>query len=284
MAKILDGRSISAEIRRKLSGRIKELKEKHGMAPGVAFVMVGDDPDSKFYVGKKAITCEILEIRHFTKFLPEKTTEKELLALVRDLNADPKIHGIVVQLPLPAHISKDVVFSTISPEKDVDGLNPINAGNLLLGKEYPVPPAAKGIMTILDSYGISVRGKHAVICGMTELIGKPLFSLLLQRGAVVTACDSKAENISTYTKQAEILIVDIGERHAVRRDMVKEGAVVIDCGEHLSDGVRTGDVDFEDVKEIAYAITPVPGGVGPMILASLMSNLVEAIEKYHLKA
>jgi len=279
MAKILDGRAISAEIMQDLAKRIKDLKEKQGITPGMAFVLVGEDPASRLYVGKKANACKGLGIRTFTKFLPEKTTEEELLSLIRELNHDPNVHGVVIQLPLPKHMRTDVVTSAISPEKDVDGFNPLNVGKLLLGRGWLVSPAAKGIMIILDKFRISVSGKHVVIVGMGDLVVKPLFAMLLQRGALITVCDPKVENLSHYTKQADILVVDVGRAKAITKAMVKEGAVVVDCGNNFVGGKVFGDVDFEQVKEIASAITPVPGGVGPMLVATLMSNLVDTAKR-----
>jgi methylenetetrahydrofolate dehydrogenase (NADP+)/methenyltetrahydrofolate cyclohydrolase len=283
MVKILDGTAIAAEIKQELMDEVKGLKEKYGVTPGMALVLVGEDPASKLYVGKKAKTCEGFGIRPFTKFLPEKTTEEELLSLIKELNADPSVHGIVVQLPLPKHIREERITSAISPEKDVDGLNPLNVGKLLMGRECLASPAARGILTILDRSGISVSGKNVVLVGMSDLLGKPLFSFLLQRGAVITACGPKVENLSAYTKRADVLVVDIGRAKAITEDMVKDGAVVIDCGNNFVEGRVVGDVDFDRVKKVVSAITPVPGGVGPMLVVMLMSNLVNAVKRYHLK-
>jgi methylenetetrahydrofolate dehydrogenase (NADP+)/methenyltetrahydrofolate cyclohydrolase len=259
-----------------MKGEIEQLKKEHGIVPGLATILVGDNAASKVYVSMKKKACESIGIYHENYTFLEDASEKDIIFLIRQLNDDPKIHGILVQLPLPSHLSERKILNTISPEKDVDGFHPLNMGNLVLGNETLTPCTPMGIMVLLERNRVEVKGKHAVIVGRSNIVGKPVALMLLARDATLTVCHSKTRNLGEYTRQADIVVVVAGRPGLITGDMVKEGAVVIDVGMNRVDGKLCGDVDFESVREKASAITPVPGGVGPMTIAMLMCNTITA--------
>ena len=273
-AKLIDGKKIAAEVIAQVKARVKELKEK----PGLAFVMVGSNPASELYVGKKEQMCKEAGFYSIVIKLKEDNSEMELMASVEKLNNDPKIHGIIVQLPLPKHINEMLVIDTILPQKDADGFSPVNVGSMFISRNRILPATPKGVIKLIESTGIKISGKHAVVVGRSNIVGKPVAQLLLQKDATVTICHSKTENIGEITKQADILVVAIGKPRFVTKEMVKAGAIVIDVGTSKVYDKVVGDVDFEEVKKIAGWITPVPGGVGPMTVACLLENTLECIE------
>ena len=285
-AKIINGTDISKQIKEELKQEIAQLKEKHGVAPGLATVLVGEDPASKVYVGQKEKVCSALGMYSERHDLPEDTAEEDVLALVDKLNKDPKIHGILVQLPLPKHINATKVLYAINAVKDVDGFHPTNVGKLVIGEPTFVPCTPNGIHELLKRSGVDVEGKEVVVVGRSNIVGKPIANILLQKAkganATVTICHTGTKDLASHTKRADILIAAIGRPKAITADMVKEGVVVIDVGVNpigtTPEGKRilVGDVDFEAIKEKAGAITPVPGGVGPMTITMLMKNTVEA--------
>ncbi len=281
-AKIIDGKLISSQIKEELKEEISELKEK-GITPGIAVVIVGEDPASKVYVGQKEKSCVALGIYSEKHALPESVSQEELLKLVRELSANPKINGILVQLPLPKHLDEGEVLLEIPPEKDVDGFHPVNVGKLVIGEPGYLPCTPHGIQELLIRSGVEVGGKDAVIVGRSNIVGKPVAMILLQKqkgaNATVTVCHTGTKDMAAHTKRADILIVAAGRPKTITADMVKEGVVVIDVGVNRTENGLVGDVDFEGVKEKASAITPVPGGVGPMTIAMLMKNTVEAAKK-----
>ena len=269
---------------------VRVLKNKYGLIPGLAVVLVGDNPASKVYVNMKKKACARLEIYSEEHKLLRETPEHDLLELINKLNANEKIHGILVQLPLPDHINEDKVLNTIDPSKDVDGFHPINVGNLVVGKPSFLPCTPYGIQQLLLKSGIQIEGKHVVVVGRSNIVGKPVALILLQKAqdanATVTVCHSRSGDLSYYTRQADILIAAIGKAEMIKKDMVKQDAVVIDVGVNRVDDPNSergyklvGDVDFDQVKEIASAITPVPGGVGPMTITMLMHNTIKAARK-----
>jgi len=280
---LIDGRAISAQILGELSARVSALKSR-GVQPGLAFVRVGEDPASKVYVGRKEKACADLGMFSQTHVLPETATETELLALIAKLNSDSRVHGILVQTPVPKQIRESVVSSTILATKDVDGFHPTNVGKLLLGDPtgfQPCTPA--GIVELLVRSGVNTGGAEVVILGRGALVGKPMAAMLCQKGkhanATVTICHSGTRDIQAHCRRADILIAAIGVAEFVKTDMVKPGAVVIDVGVNRVEGKLVGDVDFKNVQPVAGKITPNPGGVGPMTIAMLMSNTVRAAEK-----
>jgi len=286
-AKIIDGKAIAAGMQEEMKIEVESLKDKYNLIPGLAVVLVGDNPASRVYVNMKKKTCARLGIYSEEYKLPRETPEHDLLELINKLNANEKIHGILVQLPLPDHINEDKVLNTIDPSKDVDGFHPVNVGNLVVGKPSFLPCTPYGIQQLLLKSGIQIEGKHVVVVGRSNIVGKPVALILLQKAqdanATVTVCHSRSGDLSYYTKQADILIAAIGRAEMIKKDMVKEGAVVIDVGVNRVDDSSSekgyklvGDVDFEEVKEIASAITPVPGGVGPMTITMLMHNTIKA--------
>jgi len=285
-AKIISGTKIAGQIREDLKKEISELKEKHGLTPGLVTILVGDDPASKIYVGQKEKACENLGIYSRRIDLPPETTESALLSLIRELNKDAKIHGILVQLPLPKQINQQRVIYAIDPDKDVDGFHPVNVGKMVIGEKSFLPCTPHGILELLVHSGIQTEGAEVVIVGRSNIVGKPLLNLMIQKrpagNATVTICHTKTRDLSFHTKRADILIAAIGRPKAITRDMVKDGVVVIDVGVNrigkTPEGkvILAGDVDFEGIKEKAAAITPVPGGVGPMTIIMLMKNTVEA--------
>ena len=258
-------------------GKFKEIKEKIGKVPGLAIVLVGENPASKIYVNSKIKGCAELGFESFAHYLPENVTEEELLNVIRELNADEKVDGILVQLPLPKHIDEKKVVETIAFSKDVDGFNPINVGKLAIGEKSFISCTPYGVVKMLEEYNINPEGKNVVIIGRSNIVGKPLLQCLLNKNATITICHSKTRDIKAITKNADILIAAVGRPHFVTEDMVKDGAVVIDVGINRNEeGKLIGDVDFENVEKKASYITPVPGGVGPMTIAMLMNNVVEA--------
>lgn len=286
-AQIIDGKAIAAEVRAEAAKKVLELKKK-GISPCLAVILVGENPASVSYVtGKQKALAEAGMTDRSVK-LPESTSEEELLNIIHTLNDDASVHGILVQLPLPAHINEEKIILAIKPEKDVDGFHPMNVGNLAIGKKAYLPCTPHGIVVLLEKMGIPTSGKNAVIIGRSNIVGKPLALLLLRKeiNCTVTICHTGTKNIAEIARQADILIAATGKVHTVTRDMVKPGAVVIDVGVNRvpdsskKSGFRlVGDCDFEDIKEIASYITPVPGGVGPMTIALLMMNTVESAER-----
>ena len=278
-AQLLDGNALSKIIRTEIAARAAIVTAK-GVRPGLAVIVVGDNPASQVYVKNKVKACEDVGFHSVLDRYASALSEQELLARIATLNADPSIHGILVQLPLPDHIATAHVLEAISPEKDVDGFHVANAGALMVGQPLFKPCTPYGSMKILESIDYPVRGANAVIVGASNIVGKPMAMLLLQAGATVTICNSKTRDLAYHTKGADILVVATGRPKMISGDMVKPGAVVIDVGiNRLPDGKLCGDVDFETAKEVASWITPVPGGVGPMTITMLLMNTLEAAEK-----
>jgi methylenetetrahydrofolate dehydrogenase (NADP+)/methenyltetrahydrofolate cyclohydrolase len=274
-AKILDGRKIAEEILKELESDVGLLK-KEEIQPKLAVVLVEGNPASEIYVGLKKKNLENIGIICDVYRRERTAEEKEILELVQRLNEDESVHGVLVQLPLPPHINTQKVIETVSPEKDVDGFHPVNMGKLAIGAKGFIPATPKGVIRLLDDYGIEIEGKHVVVVGRSNIVGKPLSLLLLQRNATVTVCHSKTRELSKFTRQADILAVAVGYPELILAGMVKEDALVIDIGTNKVGGKLIGDVDFEAVKEKASYITPVPGGVGPMTIAMVAENLVVA--------
>ncbi len=276
MAEILDGKTLAKKIRKELKLEVEELKQK-GIIPKLAVIMVGDNSASQVYVRNKSRACEKVGIE-FEEFLFDKDTlEEELINTIDNLNKDEKIHGILLQSPVPKHINIQKAFERISPSKDVDGFNAVNVGKLATGQDAFISCTPYGIVKILEEYGIETEGKNAVILGRSNIVGKPMIQCMLNKNATVTVCHSRTKNIEEITKNADILIAAIGKPKFVTENMVKTGAVVIDVGiNRLEDGSLCGDVDFENLCEKASYITPVPGGVGPMTIAMLLNNVVKA--------
>lgn len=279
MAQLIDGKKISQEIKDELKETVAQLKAQ-GTEGALAVIQVGDDPASSVYVRNKKRACEYIGIRSESYELPEQTSEEELLALIGKLNKDPKINGILCQLPVPAHMNEDHIIRAIAPEKDVDGFHTQNVGALVIGQQGFVSCTPAGIIQLLKRSGVEIEGKNCVIVGRSNIVGKPMALLMLRENATVTICHSRTRDLPQICKQADILIVAIGRPKMITADYVKEGAVVIDVGIHRQDdGKLCGDVDFAQVEPIAGAITPVPGGVGPMTIAMLMHNCVEAMKR-----
>jgi len=278
-AQLLDGNLLSKKLRAEIAARAAILTAK-GVRPGLAVIVIGDNPASQVYVRNKVKACEDVGFHSVLERYSAELGEEELLARIATLNADPAIHGILVQLPLPEHIAAERVLEAIAPEKDVDGFHVANAGALMVGKPEFKPCTPYGCMKILESIDYPVRGARAVIVGASNIVGKPMAMLLLQAGATVTICNSKTRDLPHHTKDADILVVATGKPHMVTGDMIKTGAVVIDVGiNRLPDGKLCGDVDFDTAKYVAGWITPVPGGVGPMTITMLLMNTLEAAEK-----
>ncbi len=279
MAVIMDGKETARKIRENLKGKVDELKIKN-IFPKLAVIMVGDDGASKIYVRNKSKACEEVGIEYEEFLLGDETTQEELLKLINELNNRKDINGILLQSPIPKHLDINEAFRTILPEKDVDGFNPINVGKLVLGQETLISCTPFGIIKLLEEYNVPIEGKNAVVIGRSNIVGKPMFNCLLNKNATVTICHSKTENLKKITKTADILVSAIGKPKFVTKDMVKPGAVVIDVGINRNEqGKVCGDVDFENVKDLASYITPVPGGVGPMTIAMLMNNIVKTAKK-----
>ena len=284
MAEIIDGKLVSAKIRSEIAKDVAAFKAEAGFAPGLAVVIVGNNPASLVYVRNKAKACAEVGIESFEIALPEETTETELLSRIADLNNDPKVHGILVQLPLPRHINEESVINAIYPEKDVDAFHPMNVGKILIGNYSMLPCTPAGVIDLLDHYKISISGKKCVVIGRSNIVGKPMAQLLLERNGTVTVCHSRTQNIEDEMRAADILVVAIGKAEFVKGRMVKPGAVVIDVGiNRNADGKLVGDVEFSSVSEVASYITPVPGGVGPMTITVLLKNTVKAARMKHYK-
>jgi methylenetetrahydrofolate dehydrogenase (NADP+)/methenyltetrahydrofolate cyclohydrolase len=275
---IIDGKKVAAEVREKVADQVNELKEKTGKVPGLAVVLVGDDPASAVYVRNKGKACEKAGINSYEHFLPADTQQKNLMELIDQLNNDDKVNGILVQLPLPIQIDSQKVLERIDPGKDVDGFHPLNFGYLAGGNPTLAPCTPAGIIELLDHYKIDIEGKHAVVLGRSNIVGKPLALMLLQRNATVTICHSRTKNLLDITQSADLLLAAVGQVGFVKADMVREGAVVIDVGIHRVDGKLAGDVVFDEVDKKAAWLTPVPGGVGPMTIAMLLQNTVRAFQ------
>ena len=275
-ARIIDGKAIAADVRREVAAEAKELADE-GVVPGLATVLVGEDPASKVYVESKRRACAEAGISAWDHDLPASTPQEELLELIAGLNDDPKVHGILVQLPLPEHIDEEVVLEAVSAQKDADGFHPCNLGRLLTASARVVPATPAAIRELLIRSNVAVAGSHVVIVGRSNIVGKPLAALLMQKAAganaTVTVCHSATKELAEITKQAEVLVVAIGKPHAITAPMVAPGAVVIDVGVNRTAAGLVGDVDFDGARQVAAAITPVPGGVGPMTIAMLLKNV-----------
>ena len=278
-AKLIDGKALAASIRADLKVRVQSLKER-GHCPGLAVVLVGDNPASQVYVRNKIKACADTGIQSFEYRLPAQTTEAELLELIDRLNRDEAVDGILVQLPVPRHISEERIIAAIAPEKDADGFHPINVGNLVVGRPGFLPCTPYGVMKMIDSTGYDLTGKRAVVVGRSNIVGKPQALLLLRRNATVTVAHSRTENLAEVTREADVLIAAVGRAKLIKADMIKLGALVIDVGMNRDEnGKLCGDVDTAAAMEVAGWISPVPGGVGPMTIAMLLTNTVEAVER-----
>jgi methylenetetrahydrofolate dehydrogenase (NADP+) / methenyltetrahydrofolate cyclohydrolase len=279
-ARLIDGKALAQTIRDRIAAETKDLQAKTGVRPGLATILVGEDPASALYVRSKQKACEAAGIYIEDFKLPATTSQAELLALVEKMNADPKIHGILVQLPLPKQIDTKVILNAVDPMKDADGFHPYNLGRLVEGSPVFEACTPKGIIAMIDSTGVAIEGKRAVVVGRSNIVGKPVALMLLHRHATVTVCHSKTKDLPAVCREADILVVAIGKAKFVTADMVKEGAVVIDVGTNrLADGKFVGDVDFEPVSQRAGWISPVPGGVGPMTITMLLANTLESAKR-----
>jgi len=284
-AQIIDGKQVAADMRAELKAEVAKLKEQ-GIVPGLGVILVGEDPAAQSYVTAKERTCEEIGIYSDDNRLPEETTQEELIALVEKMNNDPKINGILVQLPLPKHLNEAEVLLAIDPDKDVDGFHPMNVGKMMVGEKAFLPCTPHGIIQLLIRSGVTIEGANVVIVGRSNIVGKPLANMLIQKNATVTVCHTRTKDLADKTKQADIVIAAAGRPNMVTADMVKEGVVVIDVGvNRVEDATKkrgyrlVGDVDFEAVKEKASLITPVPGGVGPMTITMLLYNTVESAKR-----
>lgn len=277
MAQIIDGKELAKKVRLELKDEVEKLKKDENIHPKLAVIMVGSDPASQIYVRNKSKACDEIGIEFEEFLLDENTTQKELLDLIDRLNENEKVNGILLQSPIPKNLDINEAFRRISPEKDVDGFNPVNVGKLTLGQKGFISCTPFGVIKMLEEYNIDIEGKNAVVLGRSNIVGKPMSQCLLNKNATVTICHSKTKNINDITKNADIIVAAIGKKEFVKGDMVKEGAVVIDVGINRGeDGKLKGDVDFDEVSKKASYITPVPGGVGPMTIAMLMTNVVKA--------
>ena len=281
MAVVISGKELSQELKDAMKLEVADLVNNYGRAPHLAVVLVGNNPSSISYVTGKEKACDYVGIKNSTIKLPEETTEEELINVINKLNLDNSIDGILVQLPLPKHINEEKIIETIAIEKDVDGFHPLNVANLWLKKEAMLPCTPKGIVKLLEKANVTIAGKSAVVIGRSNIVGLPISKLLLDRNATVTITHSKTVDLANVTNKADILIVAVGKAKMVKRDMVKEGAVVIDVGVNRDEnGKLCGDVDFDDVVDVAGVITKVPGGVGPMTITCLMENTIECFKKH----
>jgi methylenetetrahydrofolate dehydrogenase (NADP+)/methenyltetrahydrofolate cyclohydrolase len=277
MTGIIDGKAVAKEVQKQIKEEVEGLERRWGLVPGLAVVLVGDDPASHIYVRNKEKACKEVGIKSFEHLLPATISEKELLALVQQLNKDKNVHGILVQLPLPPHIRAEKVLETVSPYKDIDGFQPINQGRLMLGGDGFRPCTPMGIMRLLAAVGCDPKGKNAVVVGRSNIVGKPVALMLLEKHATVTICHSRTASLRDEVGRADILVVAIGKAGLVRGEWIKPGAVVIDVGvNRLPSGKLSGDVEFDTAKNRASAITPVPGGVGPMTICMLLYNTLKA--------
>lgn len=284
MAEIINGKLVSSEIRAEIAKDVADFKAETGITPGLAVIIVGSNPASLVYVRNKAKACADVGINSFEIALPEEVTEAELLSRIAELNADSAVHGILVQLPLPSHIDQDTVINSISPKKDVDAFHPENVGRIFIGNYSFLPCTPAGVIDLLDYYGISVSGKKCVVLGRSNIVGKPMAHLLLERNGTVTVCHSRTQNLADEIRSADILVVAIGRAEFVKGDMIKPGAVVIDVGiNRCEDGKLRGDVEFQSAVNVASYITPVPGGVGPMTITTLLKNTLLAARIEYLK-
>ena len=280
MAQIIDGKRISQEIKDSLRTQVEELKQQ-GKQCTLVVIQVGNDPASSVYVSNKKKACEYIGINSRSYELPEETTEQELLQLIDELNADKSVHGILCQLPLPKHINEKNIINRIAPQKDVDGFHPENVGHLMIGEFGFVSCTPAGVIELLKASNIDMEGKNCVVIGRSNIVGKPMAMLMLRENATVTICHSRTKNLAEICKLADILIVAIGKPKYITKEYIKEGAVVIDVGIHRDENNKLcGDVDYEDVMPLCSAITPVPGGVGPMTICMLMKNCIEAMKYY----
>ena len=280
-SKIIDGRKLAMQIEEEVKEGVEELRTNHSITPGLATILIGEDPASRMYVRLKHKACDRIGIFAEDQHLPKSTTQDELIELVRKLNDREDIHGILVQLPLPEHINEQTVMQAIDPSKDADGFHPCNMGELLIGNEGLVSCTPKGIIRALEEYKVPIQGKHAVIVGHSNVVGKPMAAMLLNRNATVSVCHVYTDNLKKFTLDADILIVATGVKHLIKADMVKEGAVIFDVGITEEEGKVYGDVDFDNVIKKASLITPVPGGVGPMTISILMQHaLMSARNRY----
>lgn len=278
MAQVLDGKAIANTLKTELTERVKALQAR-GITPGLAVVMVGSDEASAVYLSRKKKTGEGIGLRVDTHLLPAESTTRQVIDLIKKLNADPAIHGILVEQPLPKGLDKDAIIDSIDPQKDVDGSSLANLGNLFLGRPGFVPCTPQSVMTILERYNIPLAGKHAVVVGRSTVVGKPLSMLLLAQNATVTICHSKTKDLPAITKQADILVAAVGVPKMITAEMVREGAIVLDVGINVVDGKTVGDVDYEAVAPKAAAITPVPGGVGSVTTMIVLQHVVESAER-----
>ena len=276
----MDGKMVSAKVRGSILEEVNGLKEK-GVRPGLAVIIVGEDPASKVYVRNKERACEECGFYSEKYALPEETTQEELLGLIDELNHNPHIDGILCQLPVPKHIDEQAIIDAISPEKDVDAFHPINVGKIMVGNFDFLPCTPAGVMQLLEEYSIDPNGKNCVVIGRSNIVGKPMAMLLLHKNGTVTICHSRTKNLKEFCAQADILVAAVGKADFVTADMVKEGAVVIDVGMNRKDGKLCGDVAFDEVNEKASYLTPVPGGVGPMTITMLMKNTLKAAKLHH---
>lgn len=277
-AKIIDGKAVSDSIKAELRAEVARMKETKGLVPGLAVIIVGNDPASRVYVDSKKRACAEIGIYSEEHALPEKTTQAELLNLIRKLNNDPKIHGILCQVPLPKHLDEKEVLNAIDPRKDVDGFHPVNVGKMMVGEKAFLPCTPHGVMELIKRTGIALQGKQAVVVGRSNIVGKPVAIMLLSENATVTICHSRTADLPGECRKADVLVVAVGKKEMVKGGWIKPGAVVIDVGVNREEGSKKlyGDVEYEAAKEVAGYITPVPGGVGPMTIAMLMKNTVEA--------
>ena len=284
MAEIINGKLVSSETRAKIAEEVAAFKAETGVAPGLAVVIVGNNPASLVYVRNKGKACAEVGMHSVEIALPEETTEAELLERIVELNADSSIHGILVQLPLPKHIDQETIINAISPKKDVDAFHPENVGRIFIGNYSFLPCTPAGVMDLLDYYGINVSGKKCVVLGRSNIVGKPMAHLLLERNGTVTVCHSRTQNLEEEIRSADILVVAIGRAEFVKGSMIKPGAVVVDVGINRGeDGKLRGDVEYSTAFEVASYITPVPGGVGPMTITTLLKNTLLAARNEHLK-
>lgn len=277
MSNIIDGKAVSQSVKDRIKEEVTALKAEHGVVPGLAVIIVGDNPASRIYVNNKKKACEYVGFDSYEYALPEETTETELLELIKKLNNDEKIDGILCQLPLPKHIDENVIINNIAPNKDVDAFHPVNVGKIMIGDYSFLPCTPAGVMELIASTGVDIKGKECVVVGRSNIVGKPMSMLLLHKSGTVTICHSKTKNLKAECKRADILVAAVGVPNLITGDMVKEGAVVIDVGmNRLENGKLCGDVEFESASKAAGYITPVPGGVGPMTIAMLMQNTLTA--------
>ncbi|AEP02034.1 bifunctional methylenetetrahydrofolate dehydrogenase/methenyltetrahydrofolate cyclohydrolase FolD [Weizmannia coagulans] len=280
-AEIIDGKQLAEALRKEIKAEAEQLTQQ-GIIPGLAVILVGNDPASRTYVKNKEKACRALGMKSVLIELPEDVSEQALLGHIATLNEDPDIHGILVQLPLPPHINAQKIVEAISPEKDVDGFHPINIGRMMTGQDTFLPCTPHGILKMVKSKGIRIEGKHVVVIGRSNIVGKPCGQLFLNENATVTYCHSKTADLKSFTRQADILVSAVGKAKFIKADFVKAGAAVIDVGMNRdASGKLCGDVDFDEVKEKASYITPVPGGVGPMTITMLLSNTVKAAKRLY---